>query len=245
MRGDDEELPRATRAMTGAAEGRVSASAREGPGSASLGAAIKEATGWQNEVLRVVARKGSRVRSGLELDSSIVGELARDSLVVAAQDERATASGKSRRFVRVPLEGYVSSTTLSESSLGAAAAVEDLDAADLYCISDVHFDFEKNMADLEAAVERFARRGDSRRSALVVAGDVSHDMDALRRCFTLVKRAFDPVFFCPGNHELWVTNGCADSLEKLQAVMRLCDSLDVRTRPAALGTIVVVPLLSW
>ena len=42
-----------------------------------------------------------------------------------------------------------------------------------------------------------------------------------------------------------MTNGCADSLEKLQAVMRLCDSLDVRTRPAALGTIVVVPLLSW
>ncbi|KXZ54749.1 hypothetical protein GPECTOR_4g819 [Gonium pectorale] len=43
-----------------------------------------------------------------------------------------------------------------------------------------------------------------RRDVLIVAGDVSDDLQELRYTLTVLKRRFAIVFFCPGNHELWV-----------------------------------------
>ena len=39
---------------------------------------------------------------------------------------------------------------------------------------------------------------------LIVAGDVSDNMDTLRTTLTLLCSKFGWVFFCPGNHDLWV-----------------------------------------
>lgn len=48
------------------------------------------------------------------------------------------------------------------------------------------------------------------------------------------------MFFTPGNHDLWVRSRggeaqCADSMEKLEQVLQLCDECGVHTKPKLLG----------
>ena len=64
---------------------------------------------------------------------------------------------------------------------------------------------------------------------------------------TLVSK-FDLVFYCPGNHELWMTktDTAGSSLNKLMDILELCDRLGVRCRSTNLnGYLSVVPLFSW
>lgn len=115
----------------------------------------------------------------------------------------------------------------------------------VYAISDVHADFRDNLAQLEQ-LSRHHYRGD----ALIVAGDVSHEPGVLRRTFHLFLERFRHVFFVPGNHELWTRGGGgADSLEKFESLLRLCESMGVRTGPEVIGSggdrVCVVPLFSW
>jgi predicted phosphodiesterase len=115
----------------------------------------------------------------------------------------------------------------------------------VYAISDVHADFRDNLWQLEQL---------SRRSylsdALMVAGDVSHELEVLRRTFHIFLERFRYVFFVPGNHELWIRDlEHADSVQKFEDVLRLCESLGVRTGPEVIGAgdarVCVVPLFSW
>jgi hypothetical protein len=86
--------------------------------------------------------------------------------------------------------------------------------------------------------------------ALIVAGDVSHDLEVLRRTLHSFKDRFGHVFFVPGNHELWIREGeHSHSVHKFQDVLRLCESLGVCTGPEVIGfgadRVCVVPLFSW
>ncbi|MEW5298995.1 MAG: hypothetical protein WDW36_002056 [Sanguina aurantia] len=88
-------------------------------------------------------------------------------------------------------------------------------------------------------------------ATLIVAGDVSHDIDIIRDTLSLLTRRFQHVFFTPGNHCAWLTpadteqRGITHSAAKLRAVLSLCDELHVHTRPAVVAGLTVVPLLSW
>src|SRR3954454_25328254 len=115
----------------------------------------------------------------------------------------------------------------------------------VYAISDVHADFRDNLWQLEQL---------SRRSylsdALMVAGDVSHEPEVLRRTFHIFLERFRQVFFVPGNHELWTRNGEAtSSIQKFEAVLSLCESMRVCTAPKGVCSgddrVYVVPLFSW
>jgi len=115
----------------------------------------------------------------------------------------------------------------------------------VYAISDVHTDFRDNFAQLEQL-----SRLDYGADALVVAGDVSHEPEVLRRTFHLFLQRFRHVFFVPGNHELWTRNGeGTNSIQKFEAVLRLCESMGVHTGPEVIGSdgdrVCVVPLFSW
>ncbi len=115
----------------------------------------------------------------------------------------------------------------------------------VFAISDVHTDYEENLQRL-AGLPTVGFRDD----ALILAGDVSHNLAVLRRTFAIFLERFRHVFFVPGNHDLWVRRGeYADSLEKLDAVLRLCESLGVYTEPKCVGSglerVCIVPLLSW
>ena len=132
----------------------------------------------------------------------------------------------------------------------------------VFFVSDVHTDYDENLAWVENICgESFAR------DAVVVAGDVSDDLQTLETTLALFTEKFAHVFFTPGNHDLWIRAKSLsrdrthdDSLKKLAAVLRLCDALGVHTRPKLLGgggggktetetetapAVWVVPVLSW
>jgi predicted phosphodiesterase len=115
----------------------------------------------------------------------------------------------------------------------------------VFAISDLHTDFRDNLGQLEQ-LSRQSYRAD----ALIVAGDVSHDLLVLRRTLQIFLERFRHVFFVPGNHELWIRDGeHPHSVQKFQDVLRLCESLGVHTGPEVIGfgqdRVCVVPLFSW
>ncbi|KAL8443947.1 hypothetical protein Emed_006490 [Eimeria media] len=86
---------------------------------------------------------------------------------------------------------------------------------------------------------------------LILAGDVHYEMDGLQESLKLLCSVFKHVAFVPGNHELWVTQkdkeaGIHDSVQKLDSILLLCESLGVHTKPfSPCPGVYVLPLLSW
>jgi 3',5'-cyclic AMP phosphodiesterase CpdA len=110
----------------------------------------------------------------------------------------------------------------------------------ILAISDLHTDFRENMRLIEQ-IPRASHKDD----ILIVAGDIADQVEIIKRTLSLLRSKFKMVFYTPGNHELWVRNKEQDSIEKLFGILRLCDGLDVRTRPGRVSDLWVVPLFSW
>lgn len=117
----------------------------------------------------------------------------------------------------------------------------------VFALSDVHVDYPENMA-------RMQRLSGSRylRDTLLLAGDVSHDLDKFAQALRCLREKFAHVFFVPGNHDLWLRRGDADdSTAKFRKVLRLCSELGVATSPAKVASgpddpgVWVLPLFSW
>lgn len=114
----------------------------------------------------------------------------------------------------------------------------------IYALSDIHADYQENLDWLLSLSET-----DYRDDVLILAGDVSHDMGALRRVFQILSSRFNSVTYVPGNHELWV-HGVDDdefdcSLEKFRAIQALCSEHDIATEVSHFGRLSIVPLLGW
>jgi len=147
----------------------------------------------------------------------------------------------------------------------------------IFAISDLHTDSEGNM---EWLVERCSGTtsipnddGDDAASrptpgpndALIIAGDISHDLDVIRQTLsTIVTNLQCHTFFIPGNHEAWIGGdkmdgiGLTDSFSKLDRVVQVCDELGVHTTAKLVGClgladdaahgrhpVWIVPLWSW
>jgi Icc-related predicted phosphoesterase len=110
----------------------------------------------------------------------------------------------------------------------------------VYAISDLHTDFRENWLVLEGLSDV-----DYRQDTLIVAGDIAAQLQVIKDTLALLKTKFQNVCYTPGNHELWVRNENINSLQKFHAVLALCDSLGVLTRPAKLAGYWIVPLFSW
>ena len=113
----------------------------------------------------------------------------------------------------------------------------------VFALSDVHTDFRENLQRVTALSTRIYRD-----DALILAGDVSHDLALLRKTLELFLQRFRYVFFVPGNHELWIRQGEHEhSVQKFYDVLRLCDSLGVHTGSKCIGPeqLCIVPLFSW
>jgi calcineurin-like phosphoesterase family protein len=80
---------------------------------------------------------------------------------------------------------------------------------------------------------------------LIVAGDISDRLDTLTSTLALLRAKFSHVFYVPGNHELWVRKETGTSIDKFFRILDLCEALDIRTRPAQIGGVWIVPLFSW
>ncbi|NKB32184.1 MAG: metallophosphoesterase [Pseudomonadales bacterium] len=111
----------------------------------------------------------------------------------------------------------------------------------VYTVSDIHVDYPENMEwilSLDSA--SFLE------DILIVAGDVSHDLQDLSRVFSSLVTKFKSVHFIPGNHELWIEQDKYDcSLEKFDAVQRISNEHGVQTKACHYGKLSLVPLHSW
>jgi predicted MPP superfamily phosphohydrolase len=93
----------------------------------------------------------------------------------------------------------------------------------IFAISDLHVDAAENMRWVEdlssenyvndtLIVAGAARRATSTCDSRVrlLSGDVTHDLSKLASTLNLLKSKFKDVYFCPGNHELWIRSKADD-----------------------------------
>ena len=120
----------------------------------------------------------------------------------------------------------------------------------LFAISDVHYD-HAGAKEWASGLSTTAYKDD----AIILAGDCGDTFTAVKYCLRAFKACFRRVFYCPGNHDLWIRpKGAhsdepamfADSIQKLTSLWQLCDELDVDVGPAMLSPrMVVLPLDAW
>ena len=118
-------------------------------------------------------------------------------------------------------------------------------------LSDLHCDYVENREWLSNLCtsnnDDVDSIDNSTQTMILIAGDVSHDLEILRWTFQTLKQRFTEVAFVPGNHELWLdkSDGCTDSIDKMEKILQLCCEEDVRIGPVKVGSLWVIPLLSW
>lgn len=112
----------------------------------------------------------------------------------------------------------------------------------VFGISDVHTDWQENFDQL-----RDLPAGPYAEDALLLAGDVSHDLSRLLSTLELLKQRFGHVFFVPGNHDVYVSQDGMNSMEKHQRLLEECARLQVWTSPVRFQEegLLIVPLFSW
>jgi hypothetical protein len=107
----------------------------------------------------------------------------------------------------------------------------------VYAVSDLHADVRAN-ADWARALPVHPPF-----SALIVAGDVATSPATVVDTLAHLKRKFEEVFFCPGNHEMWTppppnehadAGHPPDSLGKLKHLIERVSSIGVRVAPTLL-----------
>lgn len=117
--------------------------------------------------------------------------------------------------------------------------------ARVFALSDLHLDYRDNRDKFDAlSASEYAR------DALLLGGDLTHDLGLLEEALASARAKFAEVFFVPGNHELWLReNLFEDSWQKFEHILGMCRTLGVRTDPLKLATdngdVWVVPLFSW
>ena len=111
----------------------------------------------------------------------------------------------------------------------------------VFCISDIHIDYEENAAWLDKLP-----RDEYRNDILILAGDVTDRLSRLENSLHQLAERFYRVLFVPGNHELWVRGGERQtSLEKFNAVCTLAERLGILIQPFHSDGLSIVPLFGW
>lgn len=124
----------------------------------------------------------------------------------------------------------------------------------IFILSDLHTDHIRNMEWLQqrcsCAPTSNTTTTPGPKDALIIAGDISHDLSILQETIQLIQSSLQcSIFFVPGNHEAWVdgnnnynhtTQNREDvdfsSFSKLEAVLQLCQEMGVYTTSCFVGT---------
>lgn len=115
----------------------------------------------------------------------------------------------------------------------------------IFAVSDLHTDYSENL-DWCFKIDGQEHQND----ILLVAGDVSDNLERLEATLSALNARFGAVFYTPGNHELWVRSserdaGIETSWEKLKRVLATCGKLGIRTRPCRVANTLIFPIHSW
>ncbi len=112
----------------------------------------------------------------------------------------------------------------------------------IFAISDLHLDYQQNvnwLLDLSVS--------DYTDDVLILAGDISDNLELLEHCFEQLMRRFRHVAFVPGNHDLWTIRDKVyrTSFDKFNRICQLAIDYGVSTKPVHLPGVSIVPLFSW
>lgn len=111
----------------------------------------------------------------------------------------------------------------------------------IFAISDLHVDFDENRKWVFNLSQQ-----DYKDDGLILAGDITDNLDLLKKTFEVLKNRFREIFFVPGNHDLWVRhNSIPDSLEKFRLIRKSADDFHVHMKLVSFSDLVVVPLFGW
>ncbi|KAK2949248.1 putative 3',5'-cyclic adenosine monophosphate phosphodiesterase CpdA [Blattamonas nauphoetae] len=109
----------------------------------------------------------------------------------------------------------------------------------IYLVSDIHVNHPENC-------EWIRKLSDHRDDILLVAGDVSHSIGQCEEYLVMLKHKFKEVFFTPGNHDIWISDDkFSNSIEKMDYLLTVLEQSGIRTKPAKIGSVWIVPLFSW
>lgn len=111
----------------------------------------------------------------------------------------------------------------------------------VHAISDIHIDYKENRKWLNNLSSY-----DYKNDAIILAGDISHDLKLIEETFKILPKCFLEVFFVPGNHDLWVHyNRGIDSFMKLKEIELIADMYGIHMKSFKLRTVSIVPLFCW
>jgi predicted phosphodiesterase len=115
----------------------------------------------------------------------------------------------------------------------------------VFAISDLHVDYDQNLNWVKNLSNQ-----DYQNDTLLVAGDISDNVEKFSDALGSLYKKFKIVSFVPGNHDLWVRGKeTGDSLEKFYLLNNICATLSIKTAPFYINDdtikIKIQPLFSW
>lgn len=111
----------------------------------------------------------------------------------------------------------------------------------IFAVSDLHIDYQIN-AQWVDNLSYFDYQDD----ILILAGDVTDNIQLLEQAFSSLKRKFKQVHYLPGNHDLWIIRSTQqDSIDKFNAVYALAADHGIITQAYEDDKLAIIPLLGW
>jgi len=111
----------------------------------------------------------------------------------------------------------------------------------VFAISDIHVDHQSNKEWLLGISSQ-----DYKSDILILAGDLTDNLQLLEYCLRNLASKFAKVLFVPGNHELWVArNKDLTSFQKFYEVLKISADCGVLTSTCHIDHLSIVPLFSW
>lgn len=111
----------------------------------------------------------------------------------------------------------------------------------IFAISDLHLDYKENADWLQSLSSL-----DYQQDILILAGDISDNIELIEACFKQLTNKFKQVIFVPGNHDLWVRRGeQKNSFEKFKLVQEIAQRNGVCMENFDTDDLTIVPLLGW
>lgn len=144
---------------------------------------------------------------------------------------------------------------LKKTRCKATSSLDDIQR--IFAISDLHTDNIDNLKWLRENCSRSNPLAPTSKDALIIAGDISHELSKLSEAFSIIQENCDcHIFFVFGNHEAWIGGnemdslGITTSLQKLEVVNALCRKHGVHTDMHLIGAnydnpVFLVPIESW
>lgn len=158
-------------------------------------------------------------------------------------------------FAHCQLLTSASRRILKQTHYKATSSLDDVQR--IFAISDLHTDNLDNLKWLKENCASGSPLAPTSNDALIIAGDISHEISKLVEAFSIIRMACNcHIFFVFGNHEAWIGGremdslGITTSLQKIQMVKDVCEKEGIHTDTHLVGSnyenpVFIVPIESW